>query len=217
MSANSFQSDSVSDLDSDPIIDKIEKILEMQMRFELVTEDLFTKMIERLDALDAQIQGTAPPAEEEDGPMNWESQKKAMFAEYGDGSFPASEEPQAKASPVEETVESEGSLDANLEESPQSPQLTSNTADLVLSDSDRLDVENLKNELREKLRQAEMELSIGRAKISQERAELDNQRSELDRLAKKFESFDGTSAPKKQSILERLARHMQGSQKTDEN
>ena len=56
-----------------------------------------------------------------------------------------------------------------------------------IPEADAAVIEELKEQLNAKLREAEVELSISRAKIAQQRAELDEEHVELDRRAKMIE------------------------------
>jgi len=76
---------------------------------------------------------------------------------------------------------------------------------------DSADIDALKSELNEKLREAEIELSIGRAKISQQQAEIASRQVELERRSEALESKlaafpDGPA--RKTGFLDRLTRHL---------
>ena len=79
---------------------------------------------------------------------------------------------------------------------------------LEINEVDHQEIERLKTELHEKLRLAEMELSVGRAKIIQETAQLEDQRHELEKLAAQIPEPPKTQENKKRSVLDRLSRHM---------
>jgi hypothetical protein len=73
-------------------------------------------------------------------------------------------------------------------------------------------VEQLKEDLKKKLRETEIELSIGRARISQQRAQLDEKLVELERLENKLndEQDDDQEGDldTKSKLLSRWARHL---------
>ena len=78
-----------------------------------------------------------------------------------------------------------------------------------MSAADAEAIENLKEELTSKLRDAEVEFSINRAKLSQLKAELDDRQVELERRTAALEEKYGDSGSgKKPGFLDRLTRHL---------
>ncbi|MDG1875303.1 MAG: hypothetical protein P8J27_15420 [Mariniblastus sp.] len=138
----------------------------------------------------------------EDSDSHWSRQKAAMLSKYG---IDPDHRPSLEAtSPVPtakpELTPPEVDFD-NLQE-PHNQQ----TAE------DARRIGQLKGELTSKLRDAEVELSIQRAKLSQLNAELDQKKTELDQreaqLAGKYDEYSKANAASSSSLLERLKRHL---------
>jgi hypothetical protein len=131
----------------------------------------------------------------DDSASHWHKQKAAMLSKYGI-------DPEYR--PVMELPKAETPL-ASVED------LEAETADATerMSEEDAAEIASLKETLNEKLREAEVELSINRAKLSQQRAELESVQVELDRRASAIEEKYAAvaNAPKKRrGLLERLTR-----------
>lgn len=139
---------------------------------------------------------------------HWHRQKEAMLSKYGiDPNYrPVMELPKAdpKADVGDDMDEAEL---ATLHNSLATP---------TVSPEDSRAIESLKEEWTNKVREAEIEVSINRAKLSQLEAELEERQVELDRRAKALEQKYGgyaiqTAAPtSKPSFLERLKLHLGG-------
>ena len=122
----------------------------------------------------ANAQPTASPAgnqadasNADDPASNWQQQKQAMLAQYGGD---------AKNKPDADAAIETPTTDAGNGPSEYTPE------------SDASEVERLKQDLNAKLRQAEVELSINRARLSQERAEFERNQSELDQRSAALEA-----------------------------
>ncbi len=111
-----------------------------------------------------------------DTASHWHKQKEAMLSKYGiDPDYrPVMDLPRK---PVPETPPSEPA--------PVEPASVESVS--VIPEADAAAIEELKERLNAKLRETEIELSIGRAKISQQRALLDEEQVEFDRRAKLIE------------------------------
>lgn len=110
----------------------------------------------------------------DDSDSHWQKQKEAMLSKYGiDPDYrPVIELPESP-----EPVKSEKEI----------PSVNSVDSTASMSEADAVAIEELKERLNAKLQDAEVELSIGRAKISQQQAELADDQVELDRRAKAIE------------------------------
>ena len=122
----------------------------------------------------------------------------------------------ASAAPVDQVrfVESDSQPEQeeeqdSLREEPNF-QLVSETPAEDKGDSDK--VSELKEQLTSKLREAEIELSINRAKLSQQRAKIEQMQADLDRreavLEDKLEQAKKMGLDKKKGLLDRWKRHM---------
>lgn len=140
------------------------------------------------------------PSSEEDSASHWHRQKEAMLSKYGiDPKHRPSMKMSASEEPIIETMDSIIGT----------PEVGLSTANLNPEDAEAIEL--LKDQLNDKLRDAEVELSIKRAKLSQFNAELDEKRVELERRESALLSKQQKSGvDKKPSIglLERLKRHL---------
>ena len=124
--------------------------------------------------IEAQPQATAPL----ESASHWHKQKEAMLSKYGI-------DPDYR--PVMELQDSLGS-DATV----AVPELTAferepATPTNSMPEADAAFIKELKEKLNDKLREAELELSISRAKIAQQKALFDEQQVELERRSKMIE------------------------------
>ena len=141
----------------------------------------------------AETKEAAPVAD--DSLSDWERQKQAMLANYGDAS--------KDQSPADGKSE-KSAIEASSDPSEKTP----------TTDAD--EVESLKQQLNSKLREAEVELSINRARLSQERAAFERNQAELDRrsasLEAKFAAMkgdeDGGDDNSATDYMTRIKRHL---------
>ena len=133
---------------------------------------------------------------------HWHRQKTAMLSKYGID--PEYRPLLDKAPKVSSKVE-----DSELEEVTENLESLHNSIE-SFSAADTEAIDNLKEELTSQLRDAEIEFSINRAKLSQLKAELDDKQVELERRASALETkYGGLSLKgRKSGFLDRLARHL---------
>lgn len=157
----------------------------------------------------SKVEPEIAPTEDDDSASHWHKQKRAMLEKYGiDPNYRPLEEEKKKSDKPESTsssaVEKEVSAVKELEGMHESINRISP------EDSDA--IEKLKKDLNSKLRDAEVELSINRAKVSQERAELEKQQSELEQRAARLESklaaSQDSEGEKQGGIMSRFTRHL---------
>lgn len=200
-----FQEDKKQELETnlasvtEQISEKTEYIIgSFETRFENVLQDMgekFSKLIEQAEP------GEQDSVEEDDDTSQWEKQKEAMLSKYGidsdyretDGTAPAPITKPNSPTKVQKISTSQPASQTPIEQ------------------EDSTDIDALKSELNEKLREAEIELSIGRAKISQQQAEIASRQVELERrsdaLESKLASYPDGPA-RKSGFLDRLTRHL---------
>ena len=181
------------------ITEKTEFIIgSFETRFENVLQDMgekFSKLVEQSE------QSNENTTENDEDTSQWEKQKEAMLSKYGidsdyretDGSSPPPSTKPASPTEAHKKPTSQPSLQDSIEH------------------HDSADIDALKTELNEKLREAEIELSIGRAKISQQQAEIASRQVDLERRSEALESKlaacpDGPA--RKTGFLDRLTRHL---------
>lgn len=143
--------------------------------------------------------------------LSWESQKRKMLAEFGmaddlqDESL--SEDSQDIA--CDKIDESEADGESMIKDKSGSDAIYDSIAKLEGAEIDSEIIEQLKEELTGKLREAEVELSINRAKLSQEWANLEQMKSELEQreaaLSSKYQTAISSGKP---GLLDRFTRHL---------
>ena len=187
------------------LFDQLASLMAMQEQLQKQVEDYFREVRNRLDSIeDRIIDAKQDTTETNTGPnTEWEAKKQAIYEEHGMVVDDAAQtQPETTSKPKEtagnhfhgsgEDIRAEVDFDS-----------------MKATNADHTEIEQLKQQLHEKLRLAEMELSISRAKIIQETAQLEDQRHELEKMASQTtpptpRSKDG----KKPSMLDRLSRHM---------
>ncbi|MEE2826395.1 MAG: hypothetical protein VYE64_07180 [Planctomycetota bacterium] len=189
---------------------QLSTLIARQETLERVVDERFQQILERLEMIE---QNLAPqvlgPAEDPAVPsLDWEAKKQAIYLEHGMMADPGSEH-DSRPTPLARNGEPVPTSD------PGSVSPTDDYDPLTMSDADRQEIDRLKAELHEKLREAEVELSISRAKIVQESAQLEEERRELEKRASQIEPSSNTPMEgKKTSMLDRLSRHMLPARKT---
>jgi chromosome segregation ATPase len=194
-----------------------QEISDLRRRFELAVEDvreLKTKNAE----LEAKLTASAhrPTSSSDCGGMDWESQKRRLLASLEEATEDAdSPLPEKERVSIENTIEmtdavvaekdreierlksdlvvageSRPSTDEKRDE--QINQLLD--ADEVIADH-RKRTEKLEREMEDKLRSAELELSVERAKIARQKAELEELRIELESQRQAYTPTTGGAGP----------------------
>lgn len=200
-----FQEDKKQELETnlasvtEQITEKTEFIIgSFETRFENVLQDMgekFSKLVEQSEQSNEDTTG------DDKDTSQWEKQKEAMLSKYGiDSDYRETNE----SSPPPSTKPS------NPTKARKKPTSQPSSQDSI-EHHDSADIDALKAELNEKLREAEIELSIGRAKISQQQAEIASRQVELERRSEALESklaacLDGPA--RKTGFLDRLTRHL---------
>ncbi len=146
---------------------------------------------------------TAPEEPSTDSASHWHKQKAAMLSKYGiDPEYrPVMELPVPEASSISDSTSELGTPEEAAR----------------MSEDDAAEIASIKEKLNAKLREAEVEMSISRAQLSQKKAELESVQVELDRRASAIEEkYEAVAkAPKKRKgLLERLSLHL-GKKKSD--
>jgi hypothetical protein len=176
--------------------DTIAGILKSQI--EQMIEDLDSRFTDHSQSIGDQpearfeSQDLAPTTDET--ASHWHQQKEAMLSKYGiDPDYRPLMELQESLEPEVADVEHE----------------TAEQTDSI-PEADAVVIEELKERLNAKLREAEVELSISRAKIAQQKAELDVEQVELDRRAKMIEEKFAAveQAPKRMGLFKWLWHHL---------
>lgn len=152
---------------------------------------------------DKVIEKTSPDSKEPEN--DWEQRKRAMYAEYGEA-VPDEGDKEISSENSHEDQDELASLQESLHDSIES-----------LDGVQAEEIEDLRAQLTEKLREAEVELSINRAKLAQRKAELERRQTELDRREKSLDSkyLNVNGAPQKMGVLDRLTRHLGVRKKVD--
>lgn len=187
-----------------------EEVEDLRQRLEMALDDVRTardrnaKLEKDLKA--AQASGGGAVSASSDG-LDWESQKRRMLEQL-ESDFDEEDEEQAEAKlTVEGTIQITDQVVAEKEQEIEElkrllEQQSGNIGDVAVGaaaiaaalDQDELirqERENLKvvqSEWREKLRVAEVDISMERAKLARERTELDEKIEQYESMLKKFES-----------------------------
>ena len=188
----------------------VSSLIARQETLERVLEERFQQILERLEMMEQKLapQVTNPTKDAAVPSLDWEAKKQAIYLEHGMMADPASEN-DSRPTPISGN---------GAHVSTSDPRASSASADdfepSTISDADRQEVDRLKAELHQKLRDAEVELSISRAKIVQESAQLEEERRELEKRASQIEPSSNAPMPgQKTSMLDRLSRHMSPARK----
>jgi hypothetical protein len=210
-------SDRVTQLEQRPATqidpDVEQQLSDLQRRFELAVEDvreLKTKNATLESQLAAASKKAPPPADS--GGMDWESQKRRLLASLEDGSN-AEETPAQKKerASIESTIEMTDAIVAEkdrqiaklenqlatgnegaacqIEHDPKVKELL-DTDEIIAEHRKR--ISEVEQEIEQKLRTAELELSVERAKIARQKVELEELRSDLESQRQAFEAAGGT-------------------------
>lgn len=143
--------------------------------------------------------------------MSWESQKRKMLAEFGmlDGDFDEQDTDQTFHLETESIEETPIETESIIAEKSGLDTIYDSIAKLESVAIDSEIIDQLKNELTGKLREAEVELSINRAKLSQEWANLEQMKSELSqREAALSSKYRQSKHNEKTGLLDRFTRHL---------
>ena len=204
-----------------------ERFSELADRLERQINGLFETLTERLDraaipvanaTLDADpttvglvaeqildLEESAELIEDDEHELNqlsaWDRRKRELLAEHGQPLEPLKSKTVKKPAPIIpplDTTVDDKEMDA-LHESIES-----------INSIDAEEIEVLKEQLTSKLRDAEVELSINRAKLSQQWASLEQRQYEIAQREATFASKYGSlnEPAKKQGLLDRLSRHL---------
>jgi chromosome segregation ATPase len=192
-----------------------QQLADLQRRFELAVEDvrdLKTKNAELEAQLAAGGRAASRPADS--GGLDWESQKRRLLASLSDEGESADEpERQVERMRIESTIEMTDAVVAekdreiaDLKEQlaqgaaapPAEEEYENKVRELVDADAviaqHRTRTSEMEREMEEKLRAAELELSLERAKIARERVQLEELRANIDAQRADF-GAGGAAAP----------------------
>jgi chromosome segregation ATPase len=185
--------------------DAEQQIADLQRRFEMAVEDvreLKTRNADLESRLAASKRSGGGGGSADSGGMDWESQKRRMLASLeGEGDSAGDEDRQKERATIENTIEMTDAVVA--EKDRELEQLRTQLAEAesakpaaadaqrqqqidALLDADeiiakhRKKISQLEHEMEGKLRAAELELSVERAKIAREKSELEELRIDLD-------------------------------------
>ncbi len=177
-----------------------EMLSQMKQELAAVSTIKANSIQEASDELDSEKQEAAL------GP-DWSRQKQAMLSKYGiDPEHRPDMAPPTEPDPVMETTMADETLSEEL-----SATVQLDTEETVSTEPE--EIQRIKKELNSKLRDAEVNLSIERAKLSQLEAELESKQIELERrdseLSAKYKGRQNSNSDSEQfSLLDRLKKHL---------
>lgn len=180
--------------------------------FNLQIEKMFESLGNRVAAISdgiARQEGNLDEQETETKPEDtvsqWESQKSETLAKYGIEPDDQTSVDSENESPTDQSPTGQSIAEQNETEAPD--EKLGN-----ISEADSEMIEQLKLELNAKLRDAEIEISINRAKLEQQAAELEAKKVELERrvlaFEKKYDSLNNNTPRSKPGFMDRLSRHL---------
>lgn len=193
----------------EPNTDADQQLADLRRRFEMAVEDV--RQLKTEKAKLEQELATArrsPVTAGESGATDWEAQKRRLLASL-EGEAPTTPQRKQERANIEEAIrvtdEVVAAKDRELEalrrqlddaSAATNPERIIDADELIRTERHRLT--ELEAELHEKLRAAEMELSVARAKLTRQASELEKQRIELEAL-KKSEPIQASSGTAPQS------------------
>ena len=182
------------------IIDSIEREFEIRFgqlenRIEQLSHELGSNPTKSPGELRQLETGTQPPPKNsapESCASHWQQQKEAMLLKYGidEDHRPSMDLDDVLAttpSTSQSSIQPPPAAQLPTAQSPETQKLVEEPTSASIPKADAESIKKLKDSLNAKLRDAEVELSIGRAKISQQQAELSERQAELDRRASLIE------------------------------
>lgn len=201
------------------IVQSLELMIELQDSRSQHEKKEFAALNSRIDKLEEMLAATNPQVGEADSEPdyqalsnNWQAQKEKILAAYGlDGDDEPAEDsptlPEAACDLPESEMESETETETELADPVDDGKTVD---DLELSEAESLEIESLKSELREKIREAEVELAIKQAKLEQQEARVEERFAQLERreieLSKRAQNLGaGDHSP---GVLGRLKRQL---------
>ncbi len=195
----------------DPNVEQ--QLSDLQRRFELAVEDVRELKIKN-GKLESQLAATGnhPHTEPDSGGMDWESQKRRLLAALEDSSGPSDTPVQKRERvTIESTVEMTDAIvaakDRQIAElraqlaagnEGAACRIERDTKVKELIDADEVIAEHrkrigeLEREMEEKLRTAELEVSVERAKIARQKMELEELRADLESKRQEYEANGGS-------------------------
>jgi chromosome segregation ATPase len=196
--------------------DSEQQLADLQRRFELAVEDvrdLKTKNARLESQLSAA--GGSRANHDDAGAMDWESQKRRMLAalegDDRDDDTASREERMTIQGTIDITdaVVAEkdrqiAALTAQLDAAQQNPAEVDEAHNRIISDlldndaviaEHRQRIQQLERDMQEKLRAAELEISVERAKMARQKVELEDLRTDLESQRQAYEASGGALAP----------------------
>jgi chromosome segregation ATPase len=179
----------------------VQQMADLRRRFELAVEDV-RELKTKNAQLEAKLAESAQrPAAGDAGGMDWESQKRRLLASLENSTDDDDPLPEKERLTIENTIEMTDAVvaekdreierlkselaasrdaEANNSADKQDDKINELLdADQVIAEH-RKRISNLEREMEDKLRAAELELSVERAKIARQKAELEELRSDLE-------------------------------------
>ena len=193
-----------------------QQLSDLQRRFELAVEDV-RELKTKNAKLEAQLASTGKPAPAaiDGGGMDWESQKRRLLASL-EGGGDESDEPerQKECVTIEDTIEmthavvaekdreiaalklqlATGGSQSRLAEEVRDQRISDLVDDDQVIAEHRKRIAQVERETEEKLRAAELELSIERAKMARQKSELENLRADIESQRSAYDAAGGNTS-----------------------
>ena len=231
----SSHTDEERKIETDDIDPRVMQAMDaMCVQFEKQTELVVDRVVSQIEiAIDRWTrklenvagEGSLTGDEDANSPLaGWDKKRSELLAQYGELDRPGAIHKKTFAE-VQESQKSlvvdepaEASAETNLADDEPAVRSAMNPAvqETTIANLDCLDdlqsekIEKLKKQLTSQLREAEVELSISRARLSQQQSSMEQKVTELDRreeiLKRKISQWQSTQ--KKSGLLDRWARHL---------
>ena len=213
--ASSFPTNEVvppSSAQLEKIVDSLEFLINIQIERDETEQKALASIEAELVALReavSELQFNQREAQDVNPTTGYAEAKNSILAQYG--LLDESDECQSELEPINATLPDV----IELNEAPVEKVDTELT--IPMTEQDAAEVEKLKDELRQKLREAEVELSIRRAKLIQQKADFEEREAQLVRAQRLKNNLESDHADKRQGILTRLKRQLRGIKKLQPN
>lgn len=213
--ARSFPTNEVvppSSAQLEKIVDSLEFLINIQIERDETEQKALASIEAELVALReavSELQFNQREAQDVNPTTGYAEAKNSILAQYG--LLDESDECQSELEPINAILPDVIELsEAPVEE-------LDNELTIPMTEQDAADVAKLKDELRQKLRDAEVEMSIRRAKLIQQKADYEEREAQLIRAQRLKNNLESDHADKRQGILTRLKRQLRGITKPQPN
>ncbi len=200
---------------ADKIVTSLEVLITMQEQRSVELRSSFQSLEERLNEIEQAIKSSPGPDssfpsddESDIEDQEWNHRKQSILAGYGLTDKEGDEDGDKLEDKNEATTGLEAE-DATLEKSADKDVDQKQETEYEIPAIDAAEIDALKEELRQKIRESEVKLSIKRTKLEQREARIEEKLAQLERRREYRDSVDENSADDSSGMLGRLKKHLQ--------